>query len=175
MWLTDICTRHTGLVLGLFLWIKQDTWESLKNVLFCILVVVIRLIVSSVRLSLCFSFLHVLQRWLCAAVFPAISSRCFTSLFLHLHPLPTHLPQKGLPMLLFSIYLILLFSLTLFFSKSENVLCTVDKILWLYSLFHLFSGQFKESVACDVIYGGWMDIIIFFTEQETAVLPSKII
>lgn len=30
----------------------------------------------------------------CAAVLPAVSNRCFTSLFLHLHPLPTHLPQK---------------------------------------------------------------------------------
>lgn len=161
-----LCTPHRFKA-GLFLWVKQGTREPLTDGALCMLVVVGAVFV---RVSVC-AFLSVfahLQQWLCAAVFPAVSSRCFTYLFLHLHPLPTHLPLKGLPVVLFSFYSTLLLSLNSLFSPSvkhsgRNVV---------FSLFHLFLDQFKESVACVVIYGGW---ILILTKQETAAKPSQII
>lgn len=163
MWLTDICARHTGLMPGCFCELSRAHESPLQTVHSACLVVVG---VEFVRVSVC-AFLSVfahLHQWLCAAVFPAVSSRCFTYLFLHLHPPPTHLPLKGLPVVLFSFYSTLLLSL-----NSPSVKRSGRNV---FSLFHLFLDQFKESVACVFIYGGW---ILILTKQETAAMPSQII
>lgn len=74
-----------------------------------------------------------------AAVFPAVSSRCFTYLFPHLHPLPTHLPLKGLPVVFFSFYSTLLLSLNSLFSQS--VKHSGGNVLFLYFIWSWINSK----------------------------------
>lgn len=125
VWLKDIhlCTPHSCKTAGLFFWMKQGTGDSHRIFRFCILVIVVRLdrlLVSSVGFRFCVCLFACFGK---VAVCSCVSCRLqqiFHISVLHLHPLPTHLPPKGLTMVLFSFYSIPLFSLTLFIQICLN-------------------------------------------------------
>lgn len=124
---------------------------------------------AALRLCLSFLSLHICKSGcvqLCFLPSPADVSHISFSTST---PCQQHLPLKGLPVVLFSSYSTLLLSLNSLFSHSVKHNGRND---FFYSLFHPFLDQFKESLACGVICGGW---ILIRTKQETAAMPSQII